>query len=171
MIYSIYFASIIFLSCHSQQVDKGFGDNQQQPLTALQNNKVQTDTTKRPFQVVFKNAHEIRMGSPYNTCDIELVGTDKIQLPKANWQDKFAWSSDSKILVLVKWNIDNNNPVFKLIFIDTETGAIQESIKILGAVNSLRVTGKTVRYNKFYYDKVKSREKLCCEVEEDYTFR
>ena len=111
------------------------------------------------------------MGSPYNACDIELVGTDKIQLTKATWQDKFAWSSDSKTLVLVKWDIDSNNPVFKLVLVDTETGATQESIKMLGAVNSLIVAGKTVRYNKFYFDKAKSKEKLCCEVEEDYTFK
>lgn len=73
-------------------------------------------------------------------------------------------------MVLVKWDIDGNDPVFKLVKVDTETGIIQEGIKMLGAVNSLTVTGNTVRYNKFYYDKVKSKEKLCCEIEEDYTF-
>jgi len=114
---------------------------------------------------------EIRMGSPYNSCDIEFVGTDKIQLPIATWQDKYAWTNDSKTLILVKWDLAGNNPVFKLVKVDTETGAIQESIKMLGAVNSLTVTGNVAHYNKFYYDKVKSKEKLCCNVEEDYTFK
>lgn len=111
------------------------------------------------------------MGSPYNSCEIEVIGADKIQLPKATWQDKLAWTDDSKTLVLVKWDLDGNNPVFQLVKVDTETGAIQESIKMLGSVNNLTVTGKTVRYNKFYYDKVKSKEKLCCEVEENYVFK
>jgi len=171
MTHSIYFVTIVFLSCNSQQVDKSFGDKQLQTITTQQSNKVQTDTTNRPFQVIFKNVNEVRMGSPYNSCDIEIVGTNKIQLPKASWQDKLVWSDDSKTLVLVKWDLDRNNPVFKLVKIDTETGTIQESIRMLGAVNSLKVTDNTVRYNKFYYDKVKSKEKLCCEIEEDYTFK
>ena len=133
--------------------------------------KLQSDTTKRPIQVFFKNVGEIRMGSPYNTCSIEIVGSEKIQLPTASWQDKLAWSDDSKALVLVKWELAGNNPAFKLVKIETETGRIQESIRMLGAINTLKLTSNTVHYNKFYYDKVKSGEKLCCEVEEDYTFK
>lgn len=167
----IYFTLIILISCNSRKVENNLGEEQQ--MTRKQNiNIVQTDTTKRPFQIIFNNVSEIRMGSPYNACEIEIVGTNKIQLPVSSWQDKYAWSDDSKNLILVKWEIDGNNyPIFKLIKVNTETGIIQESIPMLGALNSLTVEGSTVRYKKFYYNKLKSKEKLCCYVEEDYIFK
>lgn len=96
----MYFAAITLLSCNSQQIDKSFGDKQQQSIATHQTNKMQTDTIKRPFQVIFKNAIEIRMGSPYNFCDIDLKGTDRIALPKATWQDKVAWTDDAKLWFL-----------------------------------------------------------------------
>ena len=37
-------------------------------------NKV--NTNKRPFTVRIKNVDEVRMGSPYHCCDIELAGYD-----------------------------------------------------------------------------------------------
>jgi hypothetical protein len=76
---------------------------------------------KRPFEINIINPQEIRMGSPYNCCHIELVGNSKITLPKAGWQDKYAWSSDSKYLVLIKWNLEDNEPGFHLFLITIET--------------------------------------------------
>ena len=74
----------------------------------------QMDTTKRPFQIKVTNVDEVRMGSPYNRCNIELVGFDKTKLPEGGWQDKYAWSDDSKTLVLIKWDFENNKPGFHL---------------------------------------------------------
>lgn len=111
------------------------------------------------------------MGSPYNTCKIELVGTDKIQLPQAFWQDKFAWTDDSKKLVLVKWHSTGEHPVFKLFIIDIETGVTQEGIRMIGAINNLKVKGDTISYTKFYYKEIMSKDTLCCTVQEDYVLK
>jgi hypothetical protein len=157
-------ASVILLGCNASENTN----------TRATNNKIDTltmtfsDSLKRPFQIVFKDVSEIRMGSPYKTGKVELVGTDKIQLPDASWQDKFAWSDDSKKLVLVKWESSGALPVFRLFMIDTESGATQESIRMLGAINSLKIVDKTIHYNKFYLDKAKSKDTLCCNVEETY---
>jgi len=70
-----------------------------------------------PFQVNITNISEVRMGSPYNTCEIELVGFDKVRLAKNGWQDKYAWTSDFSKLVLIKLDFENNTPGFHLFVI------------------------------------------------------
>ena len=126
---------------------------------------------KRPFQIKFLNVGEVRMGSPYNSCDIELIGTD-IKLPNFGWQDKSAWTSDSKNLVLVKWNFDKNEPSFNLYIINTITEQILISEKILGLPNSISISNGIVKYNKFLYDKAKSvpGQYLCCNYDEEFKF-
>src|SRR5688572_18477984 len=111
------------------------------------------ETVKRPFQVKIINAGEIRMGSPYKHCEIELVGSDKIKLPKAGWQDKYAWTIDSKRLVLIKWgDFENNLPDFYLFLIDTETGNTKESSRLSGLPNDISIAGEKVKLNKFVFD-------------------
>lgn len=126
---------------------------------------------KRPFLIKFTNANEIRMGSPFNSCDIEIVGFDKIKLPKCSWQDKYAWTDDSKKLLLIKWNFENNDPGFHLFLIDTETGQKKESSRLLGLPTNVSIIGNKIKISKFLYDKKKSvAGKLCCEVEEEFEF-
>lgn len=157
-------ASVIILGCNSSDnTNDRVNDNRIDTIEMTSN-----DTLKRPFQIVFKDLSEIRMGSPYNAGKVEIIGTDKIQLPEASWQDKYAWSDDSKKLVLVKWESSGALPVFRLFIIDTETGATQESIRMLGAINKLKIIDKTIYYNKFYLDKAKSKDTLCCNVDETY---
>ena len=117
------------------------------------------------------NAAEVRMGSPYNNCDIELVGFDKLKLQKSGWQDKYAWADDSKKLILIKWDFENNEPGFHLFLIDTETGQTKESPRLFGLPNNISLIGDKIKVNKFLYDKEKSRaSKLCCEVDEEFEF-
>jgi hypothetical protein len=127
--------------------------------------------TKRPFKIKFLDTSEVRMGSPYNNCHIELIGTD-IKLPKVGWQDKFAWTSDSKKLVLVKWNFDKNEPSFHFFIIDTQTGKSFESKRIFGLLDNLSIGNNIIKYRKFLYDKIKSipGKELCCHFEEEYEF-
>ena len=74
-----------------------------------------------PFKIQFKNLEEIRMGSPYNGCDLELVGSNNhIRLPKATWQDKYAWSFDFKVLVLIEWQLEEHFTGFRFFIIDTD---------------------------------------------------
>jgi len=111
------------------------------------------------------------MGSPYNHCHIELIGFDKMMLPKAGWSDKYAWTDDSKRLVLVKWDFENNIPGFHLYFINTENGEVFESPRIFGLLSDISIAGKKVRITKFLYNKEKSEPgKLCCDVNEEFDF-
>ncbi|HMG08301.1 MAG TPA: hypothetical protein VK609_07310 [Mucilaginibacter sp.] len=125
----------------------------------------------RPFQINITNVYEIHMGSPYNDCEIELVGFNKAKLPRVGWQDKYAWSSDSTNLVLIKWNNEKNKPSFNLILIDTITGEIKESAKIMGLINKISLNKYKVKFNKFLYDKERSSSgNLCCTIDEEYNF-
>jgi hypothetical protein len=114
---------------------------------------------------------EVRMGSPYNSCKIELLGQNKIHLPKARWQDKYAWTNDSKKLVLIKWDFENNEPGFHLFYIDIETGKTVESKKISGLPNTISIVDNKITVNKFLFDKTKSVPgNLCCNVNEEFEF-
>lgn len=119
------------------------------------------------FEVRFTNIDEIRMGSPYNTCKIEIIGISNIKLPAtAGWQDKYAWTPDFKQLVLIKWNT-SNEPGFHFFIIDIESGESRESPKVLGLLNNLSIIGKNIFYNKFLFNAEKSmRGQLCCESDE-----
>ncbi|MBL7725817.1 MAG: hypothetical protein JNK27_16885 [Chitinophagaceae bacterium] len=129
------------------------------------------NATNRPFLIKFTNADEIRMGSPFNSCDIEIVGYDKIKLPKGNWQDKYAWTDDSKKLLLIKWNFENNEPGFHLFLIDIETGQKKESLRLVGLPTNISLIDDKIKISKFLYDKEKSvAGKLCCEIEEEFEF-
>lgn len=119
-----------------------------------------------PFEIIFTDINEIGMGSPYNTCNIELKGTH-IRLPQASWQDKYAWAGDSGTLVLIKWA--SHEPAFQFFIIDTNSGQIQESKKINGCLKTIETTGNKIKYSKFLFDKEKSAAgKLCCETDWEY---
>lgn len=129
------------------------------------------DTTKRPFQIKMTNVNEVRMGSPYNSCNIELVAFDKTKLSEGGWQDKYAWSDNSKALVLIKWDFENNKPGFHLFLIDTETGQTKESPRFFGLPNNILFVDDKIKINRFLYDKERSKPgDLCCNLEETVDF-
>jgi hypothetical protein len=122
---------------------------------------------KRPFQIKVTNHREIRMGSPFIFCDIELVGFDKLKLPTSGWQDKYAWADNSEKLALIKWDFENNDPGFRIFLIDIEMGKLKESLRIFGLPNSISFVEHNIIVNKFLYDKEKSKPgKLCCDTDE-----
>jgi hypothetical protein len=124
---------------------------------------------QRPFQVNITNISEVRMGSPYSTCEIELIGFDKVSIAKNGWQDKYAWSRDSSKLVLIKLDFENNIPAFHFFIINVDTGETKESNKYFGLVNEISIEDNTIVINKFIYDKLKSKPgKVCCEVDEKF---
>lgn len=126
----------------------------------------------RPFIVKIKNPGEIRMGSPYNLCEIELIGFEKIKLPVGGWQDKYAWSEDSKKLVLIEWNFESNEPGFHFYIINTESGNFEKTERISGLPNDVEIIGNKIRYNKFLLDRLKSdSNNLCCNFDEEYTLQ
>ncbi|MES2285236.1 MAG: hypothetical protein V4547_06065 [Bacteroidota bacterium] len=124
--------------------------------------------TERPFEIRLTNVGEIRMGSPYNLCSIQLIGRHRIKIPQNGWQDIYAWSEDSKKLVLIKWDFENNDPGFHLFVIDTENGKTLESPRIFGLPKNVSIAGDTVTFIKFLYNKTK--EPTDCFYKEKYQF-
>lgn len=61
---------------------------------------------RRPFEIKISTIEEVRMGSLYNCCDIELVGFNKTKLFVGGWQDKYVWSNNSEHLILIKWDFE-----------------------------------------------------------------
>ena len=127
------------------------------------------NTINRPFQIRIIDQGEIRMGSPYHSCEIQLIGFDKVQIPKYGGQDKYAWSDDSKNLVLIQYDLKDNEPGFHFFIIDTETGMMRESERIFGLVNAIAIEENKIKYSKFLLDRTKSKPgDLCCHTDEEY---
>ena len=63
---------------------------------------------KQALQVRFQKVREIRMGSPYNLCEIKFEGEWIPPLPKEDGQNLKAHSPDHRYLALVQWNTTNN---------------------------------------------------------------
>ena len=71
------------------------------------------------MEVKFLNCGEVRMGSPYNICDLELQGDWVPELPEEDWQDLTATSPDGGYVALVAWDVKpDNTPAFKMYKID-----------------------------------------------------
>jgi len=109
------------------------------------------------------------MGSPYNFCEIELIGYNKVHLAKNGWQDKYAWNSDYSKLVLVKFDLENNDAGFRFFVINVDTGETEETKRYFGLINQISIVGNKIVINKFIYDKIKSEPgNLCCEFDEEF---
>jgi hypothetical protein len=123
----------------------------------------------RPFEIKLVNSLEIRMGSPYNQCEIEILGKTNIVLPKYEWQDKYCWSNDNTKLILIAWNFEENIPGFHFCIFDIESGCMKRSEKIFGLLNSLILVENKIEYSKFIYNKEESKlGELCCNIYESY---
>ena len=125
---------------------------------------------KKPIEIIESTEPvEIRMGSPYNLCSLKFIGT-KLQLPETEWQDKHAWSEDNKYLILIRWDLTNNEPGFKFYIVDTEKESLRVSNRIDGLINSISIVDSTILYNKFLLDiKKSSGGNLCCNYDEKYS--
>ena len=107
------------------------------------------------------------MGSPYMMADLNLEGID-IEIPNACWQDKFAMSKDRKYIALISFDLAKNQPGFEIYIIDTDRKKITKTKRILGLVNKIRIEDRKIKFNKFIYDKTKSKSgELCCNINEE----
>jgi hypothetical protein len=84
------------------------------------------------LNVKFRTVREIRMGSPYNLCEIEFEGEWIPPLPTYDWQDLKAQSPDKRYLALVQWNTFGNVPGFHVVRIDVKNRRIHKTRRILG---------------------------------------
>jgi len=125
------------------------------------------NTVKKKIKVEFENLQEVRMGSPYMIAELKITGLD-VDLPKFDWQDKYAMSEDNKRLILVQFDLTGNEPGFIFYIVNTESKKIRKTNRIEGQLNSLEIeNNNTIKYNKFLYDKTKSiSDNLCCNIDE-----
>jgi len=101
------------------------------------------------FKIAFVNCYEIRMGSPFNICDLEIDSEWRSLLPEHDWQDKIAYSPDQRFIGLVRWDTRGNEPGFRIIILDTETKQRAESPRIDGCCDHVSWGRSGVAYRTF----------------------
>ena len=130
------------------------------------------DKVRRPLQIDFINPREIRMGSPYNLCEIRLSGGTNIELENNAWQDLALWSDDNKYLILVKWNLEKNEPGFHFVTFNIATGEKAIGERIMGCLNSMDFKNGIIMYNKFLYTGQKTEDgELIGNIDDEYTLQ
>jgi hypothetical protein len=110
---------------------------------------------------ILENCAEIRMGSPYQVCDLKLKGSWVPKLPKYDCQNIFSQSSDRRYLALVAWDINkNNSPGFKIVIIDSKEKTISETDRIRGCCDTIQWDGVGFTYKIFSHLSGKSLSSL-----------
>lgn len=69
-------------------------------------------------KVEFFDRSEIRMGSPFNICQLRLQLAWSPQLPDGGWQDLWAESPDGRFVALILWHVPENRPGFIVYTLD-----------------------------------------------------
>ncbi len=119
------------------------------------------------LKISFSNRREIRMGSPYMMADLHVEGLD-IVIPKACWQDKFAISKDRNFIALISFELSDNEPGFEIYIINTNKKTITKTKRIFGLINNISIIDKKIKFNKFLYNKTKSKKgELCCNIDDE----
>ena len=107
------------------------------------------------------------MGSPYMLAQLHLIGLD-IEIPNATWQDKFAVSEDEKFIALIGFDFKDNEPGFEIFIINTDKKSITKTNRIFGLINKISIEGRKIKFNKFLFDKTKSKAgELCCNIDDE----
>ena len=84
------------------------------------------------IEVAFANCDEIRMGSPWRRCDVEIRGEWSPDLPATDWLEVFATSTSREQVALVRWDIRDNEPGFRVVTVDANDRTVTESPRIEG---------------------------------------
>ncbi|HEV7350785.1 hypothetical protein [Telluribacter sp.] len=100
-------------------------------------------------------------------ADLQLVGLDLV-IPNGCWQDKFAISKDKKFIALISFDLSDNEPGFEIYIINTDKKTIAKTKRIFGLVNNISIIDRKIKFNKFLYDKTKSKTgELCCNIDDE----
>jgi hypothetical protein len=105
--------------------------------------------------VEFIDCGEVRMGSPYDCCNIKLEGSWIPKLPTRDWQNVSASSPDGRFLGLVRWSTADNQPGFYVFTIDLQDRAVRKSSRIKGCCESLWWEGARFKWRAFRLADVK----------------
>ncbi len=101
------------------------------------------------LKVEFYDCSEIRMGSPYQICSLRVGGGWLAKLGDRPWQNKVAHSADGRIVALVYWDIVRNEPGFRVLAINTQSGQITESGRVAGCCDSISWDGGRFSFRTF----------------------
>ena len=94
------------------------------------------------YEVEFHHISEVRMGSPYNTAQIEVKRGYFPTLLKSRigfFQDKAVISNGGNTLFLVIWETHQGDPFFKVLKVSDQERKVYASSKISGCCKSLAV--------------------------------
>ena len=105
----------------------------------------------KPFQIKYNVIGEIRHGSPYNLAELETTEECKFSIEKNdNWQDKHSWTTNGKYFAQVKWDLENNEPGFRIIIFDSEKGEVMKTDRISGCCAKLKLNNELdINYETF----------------------
>ena len=93
-----------------------------------------------PFEIKFDIIGEIRNGSPYNLAELNIIGKPDFIIKKNNdWQNIQSWTKDYKYFILVKWDLKNNEPSFRVILFDSKKGQLKKTDRISGCCNTIKL--------------------------------
>ena len=94
----------------------------------------------KPFKIEFHIISEIRHGSPYNLAELNVIGKSDFKIKQNNdWQNIQTWTKDYKYFALIKWDLINNEPGFRVILFDSKKGQLKKTDRISGCCNKLKL--------------------------------
>lgn len=89
------------------------------------------------IKVRFRNVREIRMGSPFNICEIGFNREWSPDLPKTDWQDLCVKREDGSAVALVRWDTPGNQPGFRIYVLEASSRSMAISDRFLGCCEEL----------------------------------
>jgi hypothetical protein len=94
------------------------------------------------YRYEFYNRREIRMGSPFNICDLRLQGDYIPDLSGFEFQDIAISSTNRQIVYLIVWSVTDNKPGFKVLKLDEAEQSMVSSSEIKGFCCQLSLKNK-----------------------------
>jgi len=90
------------------------------------------------------------MGSPFQCCNAILQGNWVPELGRRSWLPLYASSSDGQSVALVQWDVRENLPGFRIVFVDEVRREVRQSERILGCCTSLKWYEESVYWESFH---------------------
>jgi hypothetical protein len=107
--------------------------------TGCKKNVTQNLRKMKPFEIEFDIIGEIRHGSAYNLAELNIVGKSDFKIKRNNdWQNIQSWTKDYKYFAVVKWDIKNSEPGFRVILFDSKNGQLEKTDRISGCCNKIK---------------------------------
>ena len=99
-----------------------------------------TRESNHMYSIGFKDLGEIRMGSPYHVAKPIITGDFVPDLSGYSFQDVSTVSSDGKDLYLVFWDLHDNSPAFRVLWLSEEERRTRTSEWVPAACRELITT-------------------------------